>query len=296
MSDPVNHWFDDRCARAFWDQKQALPYQDLLRHTTAWLEPQPGEHWLDLGCGCGQLTAQLWRLSEGRVGRILALDCAAANERAIARWRSELAPAPAPDQLLFRVADFSAGLPELAPASYDGVVSGLAISYAESRDPRTGRYTDAAYNRLLTEIARVLKPGGRLVFSVNVPDPNFWSIFWRSMRRGLRISHAGRLLINTWRIAAVRRLAEARGPQGAFPLLPTPGAAPPSGGSRVCARRASALLRPSSLPSSGLESGLSRGRNPSEVCLSNGKKGSRIFSQIFHDALVSSHPGPSPPT
>ena len=48
MRDQVNHWFDDRCAEAFWDQKQALPYQDLLRHTVAWLEPQPGEHWLDI--------------------------------------------------------------------------------------------------------------------------------------------------------------------------------------------------------------------------------------------------------
>jgi ubiquinone/menaquinone biosynthesis C-methylase UbiE len=74
-----NHWFDDRCARAFWDQRQALPYRELLRDTAAWLDPRPGEHWLDLGCGCGQLTAQLWQRSGGGLARVVAVDCAAAS-------------------------------------------------------------------------------------------------------------------------------------------------------------------------------------------------------------------------
>ncbi len=220
MSDAVNHWFDDQCARAFWDQKKALPYQELLRDTAAWLEPRPGEHWLDLGSGGGQLTAQLWRLSAGQLGRVVALDCAAANAQAIERLRTRLSPRPAPDQMLFRKADFSVGLPEFATASCDGIVSGLAISYAESRDPQTGRYTDAAYNRLLAEIARVLKPGGRLVFSVNVPDPRFWQIFWQSLRRGLRIAHALRLLRNTWQMQRYGSWLKREARKGRFHFLP----------------------------------------------------------------------------
>jgi len=215
-----NHWFDDRCARAFWDQRQALPYRELLKDTAAWLDPGPGEQWLDLGCGSGQLTLQLWNRSRARLARIVAADCAPANAEAIERLRGKLEPAPRHDQLVFRVADFSAGLPGFDAAAFDGIVSGLALSYAESRDPATGRYDDSAFNALLGELFRVLKPEGRLIFSINVPEPNFWAIFWRSLRRGLRIAHAGRLLMNICRMQRYGRWLKREARRGRFHFLP----------------------------------------------------------------------------
>jgi len=216
----TNHWFDDRCARAFWDQRQALPYRELLRDTAAWLDPGPGETWLDLGCGGGQLSAQLWKQSEARLARIVAADCAAANADAIEKLRGKLDPPPGRDQLVFRQADFSDGLSYLATASFDGIVSGLALSYAESRDPVTGQYNDTAFNTLLGELSRVLKPEGRLVFSINVPEPNFWAIFWRSLRRGLHVAHAGRLLLNIWRMQRYGRWLKREARKGRFHFLP----------------------------------------------------------------------------
>ena len=218
--DERNYWFDDSCAEAFWDQRRALPYRELLRDTAEWLEPSPGEAWLDLGCGCGQLTAELWRLSDGRLEKVVASDCAAINAGAIDRLRARLSPQPAVEQVVFRLGDFSAGLGDLGTAAFDGVVSGLALSYAESRDPRTGRYDDTAFNWLLRELYRVLRPGGKLVFSINVPEPNFWKIFWHSLKRGVRIAHAGRLLLNILRMQRYGRWLKRQARKGRFHFLP----------------------------------------------------------------------------
>jgi ubiquinone/menaquinone biosynthesis C-methylase UbiE len=168
----VNHWPRNRCARAFWGQKDLPPYRRLLADTIAWLEPRPGQRWLDLGCGGGQLTRALWEKSRGRLAAVVALDCAAANETAIAGLRETMTPRADAERVRFLHADFSAGLSALPDAGFDGAVSGLAIQYAESFDEDRGWTTDA-YDRLLAEVGRVLRPGGTFVFSVNKPEPSW---------------------------------------------------------------------------------------------------------------------------
>jgi ubiquinone/menaquinone biosynthesis C-methylase UbiE len=214
-----NHWLDEQCAQAFWDQRLALPYQELLRDTSRWLDVQPGERWLDLGCGGGQLTALLWRQSGGQVGEVVALDCNPLNAQAIDKLRRHLDP-PCGEQIRFIAGNFSDGLPQLDTAMFDGIVSGLAISYAESRDPHTGRYTDHAYNHLLAEMYRVLKPGGRVVFSVNVPHVQFWPIVWKSLRRAPRLSKPGRTLLNIIKMQLVGRWLQREARRGRFHYLP----------------------------------------------------------------------------
>jgi len=176
LAPATNYWPDARCAKAFWSQNELPPYKELLADTAAWLDPQAEERWLDLGCGGGQLTRTLWEKSGGTVGEIVALDCAAVDAKAIAKLRGHLQPPAPAERLHFIHADFSAGLAAFADGSFDGVTSGLAIQYAESFSPQRGRWTTDAYDHLLREVLRVLRPGGRFVFSVNVPEPAWMKV------------------------------------------------------------------------------------------------------------------------
>jgi ubiquinone/menaquinone biosynthesis C-methylase UbiE len=218
----TNYWLDDDCARAFWDQQNAVPYQELLRDTGQLVDPKPGERWLDLGCGSGQLTALIWRKSQGQVRQIIAFDCAPVNALAVRQIRDRLTPRPGPQQIEFVLGNFSHGLGVFSTASFDGVICGLALSYAESWDPQTRRYTDTSYNRALEEVCRVLKPGGQFVFSINVPRPRFWRIFWRSLHTAFRLSKPAKVLVNSVRMQRYGRWLRREAKRGRFHFYPLP--------------------------------------------------------------------------
>jgi ubiquinone/menaquinone biosynthesis C-methylase UbiE len=216
----VNFWFDKRCARAFWSQCELPPYRELLTHTTEWMAPASGEHWLDLGCGSGQLTRALWDQSEGRVASIVAVDCAAANDEAIALLRDSLAPRPAPERISFRQVDFSHGLPAFDEKSFDGIVSGLSIQYAQHYSPAEGRWTTSAYDGLLSEARRVLRPGGRFVFSVNVPNPAWMRIALHGIPSFFRTPKPLRFFRNSMRMMRYGSWLKQEAARGRFHYLP----------------------------------------------------------------------------
>jgi ubiquinone/menaquinone biosynthesis C-methylase UbiE len=219
-SAPVNHWPDDACARAFWGQHKIPPYRQLLADTLAWLDPQPGQHWLDLGCGCGQLTQSLWTKSTGKVGRIVALDCASVNERAIQKLQISLQPRPRAGQIRFVSSDFSAGLCDWRDGQFDGVVSGLAIQYAEHYSEAARCWTTEAYDRLLEEIWRVLRPNGPFVFSVNVPEPSWGKVAVHSWTGIFQTRQPGRYLKNALRMLRYGAWLSREARRGRFHYLP----------------------------------------------------------------------------
>lgn len=223
LNDETNRWFQDETAEAFWDQHRALPYRELLSDTLNWCAPCKGEAWLDLGCGGGWLTSGLWKASKGTVASIHAADCAEANRDVIQKLSQKLQPAPHPDQIRFSVVNFSQGLPQFEDHSFDGIVSGLAISYAESYDLQTQAFTDAAYNRLYHEMFRVLKPGGKLVFSVNVPNPDFWKIVWKSFGKGVKFGKPWRTLKNVWNMQKHGAWLKREAVRGRFHFVPLVG-------------------------------------------------------------------------
>ena len=108
----ANYWADARCAKAFWNQHELPPYQDLLRDTADWLEPAIGQRWLDLGCGSGQLSRAIWEKSAGQVEAVIGVDVADVNEKAYAKLRAEVEPMATPMCLRFLPRDFTQGFAE----------------------------------------------------------------------------------------------------------------------------------------------------------------------------------------
>ena len=108
------------------------------------LEPQPDERILDAGCGTGDHLVELTDHGSSPVGLDLSLGM----------LREARVKAPAVPLLS---ASLSAGLP-FRPDLFDGVLCSLVSEHLTDLD------------RFFSEIRRVLRPGGRLVFSGLHPE------------------------------------------------------------------------------------------------------------------------------
>lgn len=218
--DVVNYWPESKCAKAFWGQHELPPYKRLLADTIDWCDPKPGQRWLDLGCGCGQLTTALWLKSKGSVRQIIGLDVAAVNAIAFERLRDAVNPRATAEQITFQNADFSNGLGAHGDNQFDGAVSGLAIQYAESYDPVTGTWNKDAYDALLRDICRVLKPGACFTFSVNVPDPAWGRVALAAFTGVFRAPKMGRYVKNSFRMLKYGKWLSQEARKGRFHYLP----------------------------------------------------------------------------
>jgi ubiquinone/menaquinone biosynthesis C-methylase UbiE len=121
--------------------------RELRQRTATLARMQPGEQVLDVGCGTGTLAMEVAR-SVGRAGRVAGVD---PGTEQIARARSKVARRNMP-------IDFQIGVIEQLPfpdQTFDVVLSTLMMHHLPDDLKRQG----------LAEIARVLKPGGRLVIA-----------------------------------------------------------------------------------------------------------------------------------
>jgi len=119
----------------------------LRQKTLALAQLQPGEQALDVGCGTGTLAIEVARCV-GRKGRVVGIDPGTAQ---IARARAKAARR-------HLSIEFQIGVIEQLPfpdQTFDVVFSTLMMHHLPAPLKRQG----------LVEIARVLKPGGRLVIA-----------------------------------------------------------------------------------------------------------------------------------
>jgi ubiquinone/menaquinone biosynthesis C-methylase UbiE len=122
-------------------------WRELRRRTINLACIQPGEQALDVGCGTGTLATEAARLVGG-AGRVAGID---PGQQQIARARAKVARRNMP-------VEFQVGVIEQIPfpdQTFDVVFSTLMMHHLPAPLKRQG----------LSEISRVLKPGGRLVIA-----------------------------------------------------------------------------------------------------------------------------------
>jgi SAM-dependent methyltransferase len=119
--------------------------EPLGREAIRALAPRSGERILDVGCGCGQTTAQL-AAEVGAAGAVVGVDISRPMLE-VARARPAPPGARAPE---FREADAQAA--DLGPASFDAAFSRFGVMF----------FADPA--AAFANIRAALKPAGRLTF------------------------------------------------------------------------------------------------------------------------------------
>jgi ubiquinone/menaquinone biosynthesis C-methylase UbiE len=119
-------------------------------------DPQPGQRWLEAACGPGIVTRRL----APRTGSVLGVDLTPAMVE-LGRREAEGAGLGNVD---FQVADATAT--GLADASFDGAITRFSLHHI----PLPGR--------LVTEMARLVRPGGRVVVLDHLADDDVESLAW----------------------------------------------------------------------------------------------------------------------
>lgn len=188
-----------RYFRVYDTLNQAIPYQTMIGQQVELLAPSPGARVLDAGTGSGNLAAAL----ERRGAEVVGIDfCEPAF--ALARQKAPHAR--------FEFGDLTRPL-AFADGSFDHVACS-AVLHVLSRDEQRAA---------IGELARVLRPGGRLVVTAFAHGFNALKVYAESLRQHRRAAGLPRTVVwglryswNTARILSYVRRIQRQQRRGAY--------------------------------------------------------------------------------
>jgi len=157
--------------------EKSWPYRNLTKSIENLIEPKEKDIWLDVACGPAKMSEMIYRKSKGKVEKIIAIDIILAP----AKKRLENLKSQVPIEL--RYASITDPLP-FPDNFFDGIVANLCLPYVIDFEGKKGR--DALLG-VLSEMFRILKPGGHLVWSTPKENVHFQWNFLHSIPDMLNI-------------------------------------------------------------------------------------------------------------
>jgi ubiquinone/menaquinone biosynthesis C-methylase UbiE len=141
-----NHWSADK-------YKAAADYvPQLATKVTQYLDPQPGDHILDIGCGDGQLTSTIAQ-SVGPTGRVLGLDASPSFIKSAQSDNTVSHCSYALQDCTVLASNTTA-----SSASWDKAFSNAALHWILKEE--------ATRSSFFADVFALLKPGGKFVFEM----------------------------------------------------------------------------------------------------------------------------------
>lgn len=169
--------FWEEYAEIYYHLEDTKPYYDLARSIKELVGPRDKDIWLDVGCGPAKMSKMIWEKSKGKVKKIIGIDIVLEPARETLSKLSKNVP------FELRYANLAMRLP-FPDNFFNGIVANLCLSYVIDFEGEKG---EKAFESVLREIYRILKPGGHLVWSTPKHNVHFQWNFVHSIPDMLNI-------------------------------------------------------------------------------------------------------------
>jgi len=165
----LNFW--ERYGEIYYHLEDTIPYYDLARTIQELVDHREGEVWLDAGCGPAKMSQILWEKSNRNIDRVIGIDIVLDPARATLERLDNSIP------LELQYANLGERLP-FVDGSFDGIVANLVLPYVFDFEGKEGR---EAFAEAMKEMFRILRSGGRLIWSSPKKNPFFFRNFLLSL-------------------------------------------------------------------------------------------------------------------